>query len=147
MKPPDPWPVPAMIGNISAGGSAACGRAMLRAQWARHCRMRVNPEIEAAVQGQTSPRGSGETVRMGDRCHDLTASDVPSGLASVWSSGFEGRLNSLCAKLAPPIHGPKPSMGRASRRRKCRLLNRFHALRSKCGRIWYQGMRNQCERT
>ncbi|MFO0470430.1 MAG: hypothetical protein ACK51Z_05245, partial [Pseudomonadota bacterium] len=46
------------------------------------------------------PRGSGETVRMGAAAtirHDLTAAVGPSWLASVWSSGFRGRLNFLCA--------------------------------------------------
>jgi len=31
-------------------------------------------------------------------CHDLTAAVGPSWLASVWSSGFRGRLNFLCAQ-------------------------------------------------
>jgi hypothetical protein len=38
--------------------------------------------------------GAAATIR-----HDLTAAVGPSWLASVWSSGFRGRLNFLCAKL------------------------------------------------
>ena len=48
---------PAVINITSAGRSAACGRATLRAEWARRYRTRVNPQIEAADQGQTSPGG------------------------------------------------------------------------------------------
>jgi hypothetical protein len=36
--------------------------------------------------------GAAATIR-----HDLTAAVGPSWLASVWSSGFRGRLNFLCA--------------------------------------------------
>ena len=103
LKPPrlnTVWPVPALIDTACADLRVACGRAMLRARWARRSRMRFNPGAEAADQGQTRPRGSGETVRMGAAatiCHDLTAAVGPSWLASVWSSGFRGRLNFLCA--------------------------------------------------
>jgi hypothetical protein len=82
--------VPALIDTASADLRVACGRAMLRARWARRSRMRVNPETEAADQGQTRPRGSGETVRMGAAatiCHDLTAAVGPSWLAGWPRSG------------------------------------------------------------
>ena len=98
--------MPALIDTASADLRVACGRAMLRARWARRSRMRVNPETGAADQGQTRPRGSGETVRMGAAatiCHDLTAAVGPSWLASVWSSGFRGRLNFLCARSMEKI--------------------------------------------
>ena len=35
-------------------------------------------------------------------CHDLTAAVGPSWLASIWSSGFRGRLNFLCALAMHP---------------------------------------------
>lgn len=52
--------------------------------------MRVNPEIEAADQGQTPPRGRGEAVRGGPngyRSHDLTAADICSWLVAAWLLG------------------------------------------------------------
>jgi len=68
LKPPrlnTVWPVPALIDTACADLSVACGLSMLRAQWAWRYQTRGNPRIEIADQGPTSPRGSGETVRMG----------------------------------------------------------------------------------
>ncbi|GAB4040999.1 MAG: hypothetical protein Fur0014_11920 [Rubrivivax sp.] len=59
------WPVLALIETASADLGVACGSAMLSAPGPRRCRMRVNPETEAADQGQTKPTGSGEAVSMG----------------------------------------------------------------------------------
>ena len=81
-------------GALSGGKS---GRSPWRA-W--RYQTRVNPRIEITDQGPTSPRGSGETVRMGAAATISLpqASRLgPSWLAAVWSSGFGGRLNFLCA--------------------------------------------------
>jgi hypothetical protein len=131
LKPPrlnTVWPVPALIDTACADLCLACGRAMLRAQWAWRYRMRVNPRIESADQGPTSPRGSGEAVRMGAAARSpaatisLPQTSRPGWLAAVWSSGFGGRLNFLCAKSGstsiacrrsvplrdgPPMHFPE----------------------------------------
>jgi hypothetical protein len=96
LKPPrlnTVWPVPALIDTACADLSVACGLSMLRAQWAWRYQTRGNPRIEIADQGPTSPRGSGETVRMGAAATislPQTSRLGPSWLAAVWSSGFGG---------------------------------------------------------
>lgn len=67
--------------------------------------MRVNPDTEAADQGQTKPRGSGETVRMDTVATILLPQSSLPGWPRSGHRASEGRLNFLCALPAslPPI--------------------------------------------
>jgi hypothetical protein len=70
---------------------------MLRAQWAWRYRTSVNPRNRVRRSRPDEPQGERRGGPNGRRSHDLTATDAPSWLAAVWSSGFGWRLNFLCA--------------------------------------------------